>query len=166
MGQLCIFPVVKALCAPGTSHLQTIWALPLSIANQSYFWLAYYFSLYIKKLFPSSAAAPSTCHQTSLIVVRGVKIYCFLWPVWTGSVTNWSQPVLYEKKQSISLLFGPWHKYYFRPNRSTRCFLPELQNVQRLREARESRFLCMNWSVLEDQRWGTGARMKKLPICA
>lgn len=140
-----------------TSRLQTIQAPSLSVANQNSFRLTYYFSLYVEKLFPSSAAAPSMCHQTFLTVARSVKIYYFLWPGPIGSVTNWSQPVLYgkkkkKKKQFISLLSGPWHKYYFRPNRSTRCFLPELQNEQHLWDTRESCFLCMNWSCVRTSK--------------
>lgn len=95
---------------------------------------------------------PSHCHW-------GYEDLLFSLTLW-NRVGNKLEPActLWRQKRSLfSLLFGPWHKYYFRPSRSTRCFLPELQNVQ----WQGSFFLCLNWNVLEDQRWGMGARKKK-----
>lgn len=167
MGQLCIFPVAKASYV--YQH-QLSANHPSSISvNCKSFWLTYYFSLYVEKLFPSSAAAPSMCHQTFLTVVRGVKICYFLWPGRIRSVTNWSQPVLYEKKNPNTLFLcclGP----------DTNTISDQIEGpdvfYQRYRmcstcETQESP-VSFAWTevVLEHQRWGTGARMKKLPICA
>lgn len=145
------------------SSCQSIMGMPanppssVSVHCKPKFLLDQYFSLDVKKIIPLLYTF-SFCHQ-------GCQMYCVLWPRQTSSVTNWSQPVLSEKKEKklfISLLFGPCHKDCFRPKRSTRCFLAELQNV--LWEAGECSFLFMNWSMLEDQSWGTGPRMKKFPV--
>lgn len=153
MGQLHILPVVKASWA----CLQTLQAQSLCISNQNSFWINnfHWMSKNYSPLYTSSC-----CHQGCQ------DLLCSL--TWSNKFCNKLELpcTLWEKRKKlfISLLFGPCHKDCFRHKDciSTRCFLAELQNV--LWEARESHFLFMNWSVLEDQSWGTGARMKKFPI--
>lgn len=141
MGQLCIFPVVNASWA----CQQTLQVQSLCIANQNSFWIKI-FHWMSKNYFPLYTSF--CCHQ------RGEDLLCSL--TLSNKFGNQLEPAcnLWEKriKLFISLLFGPCHKDCFRPKRSTRCFLAELQNV--LWEAGESHFLFMNWGMLEDQREG------------
>lgn len=129
MGQLCIFPVVKA----SRACLQTDQAQSLCIANQNSFWINifHWMSKNYSPLYSSSC-----CHQ------RCQDLLCSLTS--SNSVQNPRQILnlkfcnklepactLCEKRKKlfISMLFGPCHKDCFRPKRSTRCFLAELQNV-------------------------------------
>lgn len=91
LNQKCVGQCVPAavVCRPSK--------LPLGIVNHDSFWLAYWFLLYVKKEFSSSAASPSTSHQILIVVARAMRIYCFPSPGKTGCVTNGSQPILYEK---------------------------------------------------------------------
>lgn len=147
-----------------TISLQAIQII-LCFAKQNYFWLSNCFFLLCQKITPLF----SFC---SKYVPPGFSLCCQGWKdpsfslTWLNRVCDKLEPDYRAwKKEIISLLFGP-EKYYCRSNRSTRCFLlPELQNVQDLREARGSHFLCINYSVLEDQSQGRGARLKKLPVC-
>lgn len=146
-----------------TISLQAIQII-LCFAKQNYFWLSNCFFLLCQKITPLF----SFC---SKYVPPGFSLCCQGWKdpsfslTWLNRVCDKLEPDYRAwKKEIISLLFGP-DKYSCRSNRSTRCFLlPELQNAQDLREARGSHFLCINYSVLEDQSQGRGARLKKLPV--
>lgn len=99
-----------------------------------------------QKMFPLFCSGSKSVPPEFSHCCQRCKDLLFSW-IWSNRVCNKLEPAFMEKtkqskqtkkkpKQCIFLAFGPWHKYYFRPNRSTRCFLPELQNVQRLWEAR------------------------------
>lgn len=152
MGQLCIFLVVKASWA----CLRRLQAQSLCTANQNSFWISIFH--WTSKNY-SSLHTSSRCHRGGQDLLCSLTLSNKFCDKLELACTSWEKK---KQKLFISMLFGPCHKDCFRPKRSTRCFLAELQNV--LGEAGESCFIFMNWSMLEDQSWGTGVRMKKFPI--